>query len=124
MNILWLVPLFILLLGGFSLQVPEAINIGSIFSFDTVNGKVAKIAMNAAVEDINLDSSVLGGRKLVLSTHDSNYSGFLSIIGGKRLDLISLIVLVYYTCMHAYHLFEVLITELEKLIYIKLLFDN
>lgn len=87
MNILWLVLLFIPLLRGFSLPVPEVINIGSIFSFDTVSGKVAKIAMNAAVEDINSDSSVLGGRKLVLSAHDSNYSGFLSIIGGKDLIL-------------------------------------
>ncbi|KAK6121239.1 hypothetical protein DH2020_045013 [Rehmannia glutinosa] len=40
--------------------------------------------MNAAVEDVNSDPSVLGGRKLVLSTHDSNYSGFLGIIGGLQ----------------------------------------
>lgn len=71
-------------LGGFSEQVPGVINIGSIFSFDSVNGKVAKIAMHAAVEDINSDPSVLGGRKLVLSTHDSNYSGFLGIMGALQ----------------------------------------
>ncbi|KAG8363920.1 hypothetical protein BUALT_Bualt19G0072600 [Buddleja alternifolia] len=61
---------------------PNVVNIGSIFSFGTINGKVAKIAMNAAVEDVNSDDSILQGSKLVLSTHDSNYSGFLGIIGG------------------------------------------
>ncbi|GFP95067.1 glutamate receptor 3.2 [Phtheirospermum japonicum] len=40
--------------------------------------------MNAAVEDVNSDPSFLHGRKLVLSTHDSNYSGFLGIIGGLQ----------------------------------------
>ncbi|KAK6143789.1 hypothetical protein DH2020_024137 [Rehmannia glutinosa] len=63
---------------------PNVVNIGAIFSFGTISGRVAKIAMNAAVEDVNSDPSVLGGRKLVLSTHDSNYSGFLGIIGGLQ----------------------------------------
>lgn len=66
------------------IQQSGVINIGSILSFGTINGRVAKIAMNAAVEDVNSDSSVLGGRKLVLSMHDSNYSGFLGIMGALQ----------------------------------------
>ncbi|KAL3635210.1 hypothetical protein CASFOL_019757 [Castilleja foliolosa] len=60
------------------------VNIGAILTFGSINGRVAKFAMNAAVEDVNSDPSFLHGRKLVLSTHDSNYSGFLGIIGGLR----------------------------------------
>ncbi|KAK6121275.1 hypothetical protein DH2020_044978 [Rehmannia glutinosa] len=88
---LWIVVmglvLYLVFIGGFSAKdsrSPNVVNIGAIFSFGTISGRVAKIAMNAAVEDVNSDPSVLGGRKLVLSTHDSNYSGFLGIIGGLQ----------------------------------------
>ncbi|CAL5399958.1 unnamed protein product [Camellia sinensis] len=63
---------------------PDVVNIGAIFTFKTINGKVARIAMNAAVEDINSDSSILGGKKLAISMHDSNFSGFLGIIGALQ----------------------------------------
>ncbi|KAG8364026.1 hypothetical protein BUALT_Bualt19G0083400 [Buddleja alternifolia] len=87
MNLLGLVVFFSFLsIGRFSEEDsrPDVVNIGAIFSFGTINGRVAKIAMNAAVEDVNSDPSILGGSKLVLSTHDSNYSGFLSILGGLQ----------------------------------------
>uniref|UniRef100_A0A5B6ZAM6 Glutamate receptor n=1 Tax=Davidia involucrata TaxID=16924 RepID=A0A5B6ZAM6_DAVIN len=80
------VSMSILFIGAFSAGVsnPGVVNIGAIFTFSTINGKVAKIAMNAAVEDINSDPSILGGRKLNLSMHDSNYSGFFGIIGALQ----------------------------------------
>ncbi|KAI3448384.1 hypothetical protein Pfo_005049 [Paulownia fortunei] len=86
---LWVVGVVLLSLlsiGGFSVDdsSPDVVNIGATFSFSTINGRVANIAMNAAVEDVNSDPSILGGRKLVLSTQDSKYSGFLSIIGGLQ----------------------------------------
>ncbi|XP_027100492.1 glutamate receptor 3.2 isoform X2 [Coffea arabica] len=86
MSLTWLYPVSILFLAGFSEEIQQSgvINIGSILSFATINGRVAKIAMTAAVEDVNSDSSVLGGRKLVLSMHDSNYSGFLDIMGALQ----------------------------------------
>ncbi|KAL3651509.1 hypothetical protein CASFOL_004511 [Castilleja foliolosa] len=76
----------VLLLFLLSTEVFSAkdVNIGAIFSFSTITGRVAKIAMNAAVEDVNSDPSFLHGRKLILSTHDSNHSGFLGIIGGLQ----------------------------------------
>ncbi|XP_073270757.1 glutamate receptor 3.2-like isoform X2 [Primulina huaijiensis] len=63
---------------------PDIVRIGAIFTFGSINGRVAKIAMQAAVEDVNSDPRILGGRKLVLETHDSNYSGFLGFIGGLQ----------------------------------------
>ncbi|CAH1429986.1 unnamed protein product [Lactuca virosa] len=59
---------------------PYVVNIGSILTFDSMIGKVAKTALEAAVEDVNSDPTVLNGTKLKLTIHDSNFSGFLSIM--------------------------------------------
>ncbi|KAF6154329.1 hypothetical protein GIB67_026785 [Kingdonia uniflora] len=83
----WIVLLWILYSGVVSIGVsrrPATVNIGAIFSLGTINGKVSKIAMDAAVHDVNADLSVLGGSKLVLSLHDSNLSGFSSIMGALQ----------------------------------------
>ncbi|XP_042507611.1 glutamate receptor 3.2-like [Macadamia integrifolia] len=86
MSGLWIPLLLVLHFGVFSdgLSRPVVVNIGSIFSFGSINGKVAKIAMLAAVEDVNSDPNFLGGSKLQLSLHDSNFSGFLGIIGALK----------------------------------------
>ncbi|KAF8410638.1 hypothetical protein HHK36_003170 [Tetracentron sinense] len=59
---------------------PAVVNVGAIFTFDSTIGKVAKVAMEAAVEDVNSNSTVLGGTKLKLTMQDSNFSGFLGIV--------------------------------------------
>ncbi|KAB2623628.1 glutamate receptor 3.6-like [Pyrus ussuriensis x Pyrus communis] len=63
---------------------PDVVNLGAIFSFDTIIGKVAKVAIEAAVEDVNSDPSVLGGTKMIVTKQDSNYSGLLGIIEALR----------------------------------------
>lgn len=62
----------------------DVINVGAIFTFSTINGRVSTVAMKAAEDDINSDPTVLGGRKLFINMHDSNFSGFLGIIGGNN----------------------------------------
>ncbi|KAG7978477.1 hypothetical protein I3843_05G084800 [Carya illinoinensis] len=47
-------------------------------------GKVARVAMKAAEDDVNSDPSILGGRKLSILLHDSNFSGFLGIMGALK----------------------------------------
>ncbi|KAL7588788.1 hypothetical protein Lser_V15G39739 [Lactuca serriola] len=59
---------------------PEVVKIGSILTFDSIIGKAAKIALEAAVEDVNSDPTVLNGTKLELTIHDSNSSGLVSIM--------------------------------------------
>lgn len=59
---------------------PEVVKIGSILTFDSIIGKVAKIALEAAVKDVNSDPMVLNGTKLELTIHDSNSSGFVSVM--------------------------------------------
>ncbi|XP_073037251.1 glutamate receptor 3.2-like isoform X1 [Primulina eburnea] len=87
LNLLRLVvPLSLLFVVGFSQQNSSLGNVtfGAIFTFGSINGRVARIAMEAAVEDVNSDPRILGGRKLVLRTSDANFSGFRSIIGGLQ----------------------------------------
>lgn len=61
---------------------PSIVNIGAIFSLSSLIGRVAKVAIEAAIEDVNSDPSVLRGTKLKITMQDSNYSGFLGIIEG------------------------------------------
>ncbi|XP_057525856.1 glutamate receptor 3.2-like isoform X2 [Amaranthus tricolor] len=79
----WLRVLHIMMLLGDTLA-SDNINLGAIFTLDTINGQVSQIAMKAAVDDINSDPNVLGARNLSLQIHDSNYNGFLSIMGALQ----------------------------------------
>nr|DAD46525.1 TPA_asm: hypothetical protein HUJ06_016462 [Nelumbo nucifera] len=59
---------------------PSVVNIGAILSFDSTIGRVAKIALEAAMDDVNSNSSVLHGTKLVIKMQNSNCSGFVGIV--------------------------------------------
>ncbi|CAM8992696.1 unnamed protein product [Rhodiola kirilowii] len=59
---------------------PDVVNIGCVFSFNFPIGRVAKVAIDAAVEDVNANALILGGTKLKHTMHDTNYSGFLGIV--------------------------------------------
>ncbi|CAN4078580.1 unnamed protein product [Withania somnifera] len=63
---------------------PKVVNIGCMLSFNTLVGKITKIAVQAAVEDINSNPEVLRGTKLDMITLDSNSSGFLGIVEAIR----------------------------------------
>ncbi|ONH98004.1 hypothetical protein PRUPE_7G223100 [Prunus persica] len=92
MNIVW--PLVLMVFykgvasnGGGSTNVstrPEFVNVGAVFSFNSIVGKVAKVAIEAAIEDVNSDPAVLGGTKMIVQMQDSNYSGFLGIVEALR----------------------------------------
>ncbi|ESW28245.1 hypothetical protein PHAVU_003G270800 [Phaseolus vulgaris] len=60
---------------------PRAVNIGAILSFNSRIGRVAKVAIQAAVDDVNSDATILNGTKLKISMLDTKLStGFLGII--------------------------------------------
>ncbi|KAM7261008.1 hypothetical protein ACFE04_026483 [Oxalis oulophora] len=63
---------------------PNIVNIGALLSVSSDIGKVAKVAIEAAIRDINADQNVLVGTKLQLAMHDVNYSGFLAITEALR----------------------------------------
>ncbi|XP_022968958.1 glutamate receptor 3.2-like isoform X1 [Cucurbita maxima] len=85
MNMVWFLSLLLCILGiSEGASRTEVVKVGAIFSLSSVNGKVSKIAIEAAEKDVNSDPSVLGGRKLSISIHDANYSGFLGITGAMK----------------------------------------
>ncbi|GAV88764.1 Lig_chan domain-containing protein/SBP_bac_3 domain-containing protein/ANF_receptor domain-containing protein [Cephalotus follicularis] len=86
MNLVWLVKIFVLCIGAYSVGAsgPDVVHVGAIFTLKTINGNVSKIAFEAAMDDVNSDPSILGGRKLSITMHDSNFSGFLSIIAALQ----------------------------------------
>jgi glutamate receptor, ionotropic, plant len=65
-----------------SLGVPKVVNVGALFTLNSVIGRSAKPAVVAAIDDINSSPDVLRGTRLNLILHDTNCSGFLGTIGG------------------------------------------
>ena len=61
---------------------PDAVSVGALFTFNSTIGRAAKIAIFAAVNEINNDSSILPGTNLVVEMQDSNCSGFVGIVQG------------------------------------------
>lgn len=74
--------IWVLLTGAFYCEKPSVVNIGAIFTFDSVIGRVAKPAMQAAVSDVNADSGILKGTELKLFLEDANCSAFLASVEG------------------------------------------
>ncbi|KAK9944405.1 hypothetical protein M0R45_009975 [Rubus argutus] len=87
MNPFWLLAILIICISGRSTEGaprPAVVNVGAMFAVSTINGGVSKIAIKAAEKDVNSDPTILSGTKLSVSIHDSNYSGFLSIMGALK----------------------------------------
>ncbi|KAJ4980294.1 hypothetical protein NE237_031131 [Protea cynaroides] len=61
-------------------QRPPVVNVGVVFSFDSVIGRAAKVAMEAAAADVNADPSILNGTQLKLIMADTNCSVFMGSI--------------------------------------------
>ncbi|KAI3519088.1 hypothetical protein L1887_08103 [Cichorium endivia] len=59
---------------------PDVVNIASILTFGSIIGKVAKIALQAAIDDVNSDPTILHGTKLKITLHDANFSAFMNIM--------------------------------------------
>ncbi|KAK9155761.1 hypothetical protein Sjap_003241 [Stephania japonica] len=81
-----LVPVFVLVLvqvelyGFVQCQLPKVVNIAAVFSFDSVIGRSAKTAIQAAIYDINNDPSILRGIRLNPIIKDSNCSVFTGAV--------------------------------------------
>ncbi|KAK3005293.1 hypothetical protein RJ639_016903 [Escallonia herrerae] len=115
MNLVCLASVLLLVTGVLSREnsQPDVVNIGAILSFGTINGRVARIAMNAAVRDVNSNPSILAGRKLVLSLHDSNYSGFLGIVGALQFLETDTVAIISPQSSVLAHVLSILANELH-----------
>lgn len=63
-------------------QRPQVVNLGAVFTFDSVIGRAAKVALEAAVSDVNADTSVLKDTELRLLMKDSSCNVFHGSFGG------------------------------------------
>ncbi|KAK4762251.1 hypothetical protein SAY87_030135 [Trapa incisa] len=61
---------------------PRIVNIGALFTYDSVIGRSAQPAIQAAIDDVNADPHLLQGTTLNLIVHDTNCSGFLGTVEG------------------------------------------
>lgn len=67
---------------GVSSSNQRVLNIGVLFTLDSVIGRSAQPAILAALDDVNADNNILPGTKLNLILHDTNCSGFLGTLEG------------------------------------------
>jgi len=87
---LWLLPLFVCFLlpslnGADSASRPAVINVGALFNFNSTIGRVAKIAIEEAVNEVNSNSTILHGTKLNIIKRNSVCNGFLGFVQGISL---------------------------------------
>ncbi|CAK9182687.1 unnamed protein product [Ilex paraguariensis] len=66
-------------------STPRVVNVGALFTLNSVIGQSAKPALVAAIDDVNSDPSILSGTKLNLILHDTNCSGFLGTVEALQL---------------------------------------
>ncbi|XP_010530328.1 PREDICTED: glutamate receptor 3.3 [Tarenaya hassleriana] len=107
---------FAVLGKGYSRNVsvrPAAVKIGSIFSFDSVIGKVAKIAIDEAVKDVNSNPDILDGTQFDVSMHNSNCSGFLGMVEALRLMEKDIVAIVGPQCSVVAHMIGYVANELH-----------
>ncbi|KAI3716198.1 hypothetical protein L6452_23366 [Arctium lappa] len=68
-----------------SSRIPRVVNIGALFTVNSVIGRSVKPAVVAAIDDVNSSPSVLEGTRLKLILHDTNCSGFLGTVEALQL---------------------------------------
>ncbi|KAH7692079.1 Ionotropic glutamate receptor plant protein [Dioscorea alata] len=59
---------------------PTIINVGVVFNFNSTIGEVAAIAIQAGVDDVNADPTILQGSKLAVMMHDDKCNGFTGMV--------------------------------------------
>jgi hypothetical protein len=69
--------------GSEDSEAPSVVPIGALVSYETLIGRVARKAIQMAVEDINRDKHLLKGSKLELQMVDTYCNAFQGAAGGK-----------------------------------------
>lgn len=92
MGALRLMPLLLVLLAAAARAAtaagarPSEVAVGALFTYDSVIGRAARLAIELAVDDVNADRTVLAATQLSLIAQDTNCSGFLGTIEGLLLS--------------------------------------
>ncbi|KAJ0086243.1 hypothetical protein Patl1_09367 [Pistacia atlantica] len=102
--------------SGYSQSVtsrPSVVSIGAIFTFNSTIGRVAKIAIEEAVKDVNSNSSILPGTKLNITMQDSNCSGFLGMAEALQFMETDIVAIIGPQCSTVAHIICHVANELQ-----------
>ncbi|XP_074585596.1 glutamate receptor 3.4-like isoform X2 [Curcuma longa] len=64
---------------------PSVVNVGALFTYNSIIGRAAMLGIQQAVKDVNANPTILSGTKLNVITQDTNCSGFLGTIEALQL---------------------------------------
>ncbi|KAI4374870.1 hypothetical protein MLD38_012812 [Melastoma candidum] len=92
---------------------PAVVNIGALFTLDSTIGRVAKIAIEEAVKDVNANSSVLPGTKMAVRMADSNCSGFVGIVQVLEFMKTDLVAIIGPQSSEVAHIVSFVANELQ-----------
>ncbi|KAL9269001.1 Glutamate receptor 3.3-like protein [Drosera capensis] len=65
---------------GKNVPRPTEVNVGALFTFESTIGRVAKVAIQEAVKDVNDDPTILSHTKLNVIMRSSNCNGFIGTV--------------------------------------------
>ncbi|THG20860.1 hypothetical protein TEA_011080 [Camellia sinensis var. sinensis] len=94
----------------------SVVNIRALYTFNSVIGRSTKPVIEAAVDDVNSDSTVLAGMKLNLILHDTNCSGFLGIVEALQLMKNDVVAVIGPQSSRIAHVFSHVVNELHVLL--------
>ncbi|KAL5557355.1 hypothetical protein UlMin_039591 [Ulmus minor] len=63
---------------------PQVVNVGALICLNSAIGKIAKLAIDTAIEEVNSHPSILKGTTLKVATQDTKTSDFLGILEALR----------------------------------------
>ncbi|KAL5199293.1 hypothetical protein ABZP36_020496 [Zizania latifolia] len=93
---------------------PSVVNIGSILRFNSTIGGVSVVAIRAALEDINTDSTILNGTTLKVDMKDTNCDdGFLGMVQALQFMETDVIAIIGPQCSTIAHIISFVANELR-----------
>ncbi|XP_052141770.1 glutamate receptor 3.1 [Oryza glaberrima] len=93
---------------------PSIVNIGAILRFNSTIGGVSMIAIQAALEDINSDSTILNGTTLKVDMRDTNCDdGFLGMVEALQFMETDVIAIIGPQCSTIAHIVSYVANELR-----------
>ncbi|KAF0934966.1 hypothetical protein E2562_029496 [Oryza meyeriana var. granulata] len=93
---------------------PSIVSIGSILRFNSTIGGVSVVAIQAALEDINSDSTILNGTTLKVDMRDTNCDdGFLGMVQALQYMETDVIAIIGPQCSTIAHIVSYVANELR-----------
>ncbi|KAK9740178.1 hypothetical protein RND81_03G017100 [Saponaria officinalis] len=92
---------------------PAVVHIGALFTFNSTIGKVAKIAIQEAVNDVNSDTSILQETKLKMTMRDSVCNGFLGFIQAMQIMETEVVAIIGPQSSVVAHMVGIIASELQ-----------